>query len=166
MGEEDASYRRRSRTPPSESFSYDEAHHHKRRYKSPPRRGLGNDTMSKTLNQISKSPFMRKIEGAILPQQFHQPTFTIYNGRTDPVEHVSHFNQRMAIHSKDEALMCKVFPFSLEPVAMRWFDGLRADSIDSFKELTWEFGSCFIMCSMFLGPWIPYCPYPCKKGKL
>ena len=65
--EEDASYRRRSRTPPSESFSYDKEHHHKHRYKSLPRRGLGNDAMSKELNQISKSPFTHKIEGAILP---------------------------------------------------------------------------------------------------
>ncbi|XP_050255210.1 uncharacterized protein LOC126701119 [Quercus robur] len=52
----------------------------------------------------------------------------------------------MAVHSKDEALMCKVFPSSLGLMAMRWFDGLRADSIDSFKELTWVFGSCFITC--------------------
>ena len=42
----------------------------------------------------------------------------------------------MAVYSKDEALMCKVFPSNLGPVAMRWFDGLRADSIDSFKGLT------------------------------
>ena len=41
------------------------------------------------------------------------------------MEHVSHFNQRMAVYSKDEALMCKVFPSSLGPMAMRWFDGLR-----------------------------------------
>ena len=51
------------------------------------------------------------------------------------------------MHSKNEALMCKVFPSSLGPVAMRWFDGLRASSIDSFKELTWAFGSRFITCS-------------------
>ena len=43
--------------------------------------------------------------------------------------------------------MCKVFPSSLGLVAMRWFDGLRASSIDSFKELTWAFGSRFITCS-------------------
>nr|XP_023882028.1 uncharacterized protein LOC111994389 [Quercus suber] len=46
----------------------------------------------------------------------------------------------MAVHSKDEALMCKAFPFSLGPVAMRWFDSLKADFISSFKELTQEFG--------------------------
>ena len=60
----------------------------------------------------------------------------MYNGQTDPVEHESHFNQRMAMHSKNKALMCKVFPSSLRPVAMRWFNGLGANSIDSFKELT------------------------------
>ena len=65
----------------------------------------------------------------------------------DPVEHVSQFNQRMVVHTKDEALMCKVFPSSLGPVAMRWFDGLRANSINSFKELTQTFGSRFITCS-------------------
>ena len=53
----------------------------------------------------------------------------------------------MAIHSKDEALMCKVFPSSLGPVAMRWFDGLRVNSIDSFKKLTQAYGACFITCS-------------------
>lgn len=30
---------------------------------------------------------------------------------------------------------------------MRWFDGLRVDSIDSFKELTRAFGSRFITCT-------------------
>ena len=43
--------------------------------------------------------------------------------------------------------MCKVFPSNLGPVAMRWFNGLGAGSIDSFKELTRAFGSRFITCS-------------------
>ena len=71
----------------------------------------------------------------------------MYNGRMNSVKHVSHFNQRMAVHYKNEALMCKVFPSSLGPVAMRWFNGLGASSIDSFKDLTQAFGSRFITCS-------------------
>ena len=59
------------------------------------------------------------------------------------MEHISQFNQRMAVHSKDEALMCKVFPSSLGPVAMRWFNGLKANSIDSYRQLTQAFGSRF-----------------------
>ncbi|XP_065619080.1 uncharacterized protein LOC136063100 [Quercus suber] len=52
----------------------------------------------------------------------------------------------MAIYSKDEALMCKVFPSSLGPIAMRWFDDLKAESISSFHELTQAFGSRFVTC--------------------
>ena len=90
--EEDASNRQRLRTPLSESFSCDEEHYHQRKYKSPPRNGVRNDVMSKALNQIFKSHFTRKIEGAKLPRRFLQLTFTIYNGRTDPIEHMSQFN--------------------------------------------------------------------------
>ena len=146
--EEDGSYRLRSRTSPSESFLCDEDYHRERRCKSPSRKGLRNDTMSKVLNQISRSPFKHRIEGGKLPQpMFAQPTFTMYNGRVDPIEHVSHFNQRMAIHFRNKALICKVFPSSLGPVAIRWFDGLGVGSIDSFKELSLAFGSPFITCN-------------------
>ena len=150
--EKDGSYRLRSRTPPSESFSYDKDYHHERRNKNSSSKGLGNDAMSRALNQISISPFTRRIEEGRLPWQFTQPTFTMYNGRTNHVEHVSHFNQRMAVHFKNKALMCKVFPSSLGPVVMRWFDGPGAGSINSFKELTKAFGSHFITCSRVLRP--------------
>ena len=71
----------------------------------------------------------------------------MYNGRMDHVKHVSQFNQRMVIYSKNEVLMCKVFPSSLGPMAVRWFDGLRPNSINSFKQLTQAFGSRFITSS-------------------
>ena len=103
--------------------------------------------MNKALSQISKSPFTHKIEGTKLSWHFHQPTFLLYNGRSDPVEHVSQFIQRMAIHSKDEALLCKIFPSNLGPVAIRWFNSLKANSINSFRELTQAFGSRFVTCS-------------------
>ena len=92
--------------------------------------------MNEALSQIARSPFTRSIEGAGLSRRFHQHTFSLYNGQTDPVEHVNHFSQKMAVHSKDEALMCKIFPSSLGPMAMTWFNGLKANSIDSFKKLT------------------------------
>ena len=71
----------------------------------------------------------------------------MYNGRMDPVNHASHFNQRMIIHSKNEALLCKVFSSSLGPIVMRWFDGLKEGSISSFKELTRAFRAHFVTCS-------------------
>ena len=103
--------------------------------------------MKKALSQISKSPFTQGIEKAKLPRRFHQPTFTMYNERTDPVEHVSQFKQKMDVHSQDETLLCRVFPSSLGLMSMRWFDGLRTNSIGSFKKFTQSFCSQFITCN-------------------
>ncbi|XP_075640680.1 uncharacterized protein LOC142612476 [Castanea sativa] len=104
----------------------------------------GSDAMGKALRQIAKSPFVIGINRAKLPRRFSQPIFTMYNGRTDPMEHVSHFSQKMAVYSNNEALMCRVFPSSLGPVAMRWFDALAEGSLKSFEELTMAFGARFI----------------------
>ena len=43
--------------------------------------------------------------------------------------------------------MCKVFPCSLGPIAMRWFDGLKEGFIRSFEELTRAFRARVVMCS-------------------
>jgi len=58
----------------------------------------------------------------------------------------------MVVHSRNEVLMCKVFPFSLGPVMMRWFDGLDEGSIGSFQELTRAFGARFVHVAGFLVP--------------
>ena len=77
---DNATYRRRSRTPPSETFSSDKEYHRKRKNKSPTHKGLGNNAMNEALSQVARSLFMRNIEGASLPRRFHQPTFSFYNG--------------------------------------------------------------------------------------
>ena len=148
----DRSYWRRSRTPPSETYlaslHLDKLEkNNNRSEKGPPHHAKGNDAMSKPLQQIFKSPFVKRINKAKLPHHFSQPMFTIYNGRIDLVEHVSHFNQKMVIHASKEALMCKVFPSSLGLVTMRWFDALEEGSIRSFEELTQAFSARFITCS-------------------
>ena len=65
---DDATYRRRSRTPPSETFSCDEEYRRKRKNKSPTHKGLGNNAMNEALSQVTKSPFTQNIEGASLPR--------------------------------------------------------------------------------------------------
>ena len=54
---DDATYRRRSRTPPSETFSGDEEYRHKHKNKSPTHKGLRNNAMNEALNQVVRSPF-------------------------------------------------------------------------------------------------------------
>ena len=151
-GSRDRLYHRRSRTPSSESYSTS-THKDKwekssyDREKMPSHHGMGNNAMSKALQQISKSPFVRRIKKARLPHRFSQPTFAIYNERTNLVEHVSHFNQMMAVHANNKALMCKVFPSSLGPVTMCWFNALEEGLVGSFEELTKAFEARFITCS-------------------
>ncbi|XP_065623789.1 uncharacterized protein LOC136065054 [Quercus suber] len=139
--EQDVTYEQRSRAPISKSFSYEEEHRRK------------------------KSPFTHRIERARLSRRFNQPTFTIYNGKTDPVEHVGHFNQRMVVYSRDKALMCKVFPYSLGPVAMRWFNNLKADSINSYQELTQAFGSRFVTYRRVARPLSSLLSLSMRKGE-
>ena len=163
--EEDTIYKQWSRTPPSESFSCEEEYLHKSKCRSPFRKGVGIDVMKKALSQISKSPFTRGIEKAKLPRRFYQPTFAMYNGRTDPIKQVSQFKQKVAIHSQDEALLCRVFPSSLGLMLMRWFDGLRINSINSFKKLTQSFYSRFITCSRVPQPLNSLLSLSMKEGE-
>ena len=144
-------YRRRSKTPPSETFSYEEERHQKRKRRSPSPRGIGHDTISRALNQLSRSPFTHRIEEAVLPRQFQQLAFSIYNGNTD--------------HSKDEVLMCKVFPSSLGPAAMRWFNGLKANFINSYRQLTQAFGSPFITNNRAPQPLSALLSLPMRDGE-
>ena len=90
--EEDGSYRRTSRTPLSDSLSYDEEYHHEHRNRNSCSKGLGNDALCKAFKRISRSIFTCRIEKGRLSRRFTQPTFTMYNGCMDLVEHVSHFN--------------------------------------------------------------------------
>jgi len=69
-GEENDSYRLRSKTPLNESLLYDEDYHHKYRNKNLSFKGLGNDAMSRAFNQIFRSPFTCKIKEGRLPWWF------------------------------------------------------------------------------------------------
>ena len=76
-----------------------------------------------------------------------RPSFNSYDGKKDPMEHVSHYIQMMSLHTYNDALMCKVFPSSFGYTILRWFNGLRKCSIHSFAELIQEFGVRFMTCS-------------------
>ena len=110
------------------------------------------DAMSRALQRTARSPFFDEIECNEMPKWFNRPPFICYDGKTNPVEHVSQYIQLMSLYSQNDGLMCKVFPSSLGPMAMRWFNGLRKGSIHNFKELIQAFGACFITCNWVLQP--------------
>ena len=85
-----------------------------------------------------------------MPNRFTQLPFNSYDRKMDLVEHLSHYIQMMFLHTHNDALMCKVFPSSLRPTTLRWFNGLQKDSIHSFTELIQEFGVRFVTYSRVL----------------
>ena len=110
-------------------------------------------------DEIERAPMPSKftrpsdeIERAPMPSKFTRPSFNSYEGKTDPVEHVSHYIHMMSLHSHNDTLMSKVFPSILGSTALRWFNGLRKGSIRSFAELIHEFGSRFVTCSRVQQP--------------
>ena len=105
------------------------------------------DAMSRALRKVARSPFSNEIERAKMPDRFARPPFNCYDGKIDPVEYISNYIQMMSLHTPNDALMCKVFPSSLGPTALRWFNGLWKGSIRSFSKLIQEFGVRFVTCS-------------------
>ena len=105
------------------------------------------DAMSRALRRATRSLFSNNIEWAPMPSRFTWPPFNSYNGKMDLVEHVNHYIHMMSPHTHNDALICKVFPSSLRPTALKWFNGLRKGSIHSFTKLIQEFGARFVTCS-------------------
>ena len=108
------------------------------------------DTMSQALCRAARAPFLDDIERAPMPSRFTRPPFNSYDGKTDLVEHVSHYIQMMSLHIHNDVLMRKVFLSSLRSTTLRWFNGLWKGSIHSFVELIQEFGVRFVTCSRVL----------------
>ena len=71
----------------------------------------------------------------------------------------------MSVHYGNEALMCKVFPSNLEPVAMRWFDALEERSIRFFEELIRAFSARFVTCSRVPKPLDSLLSIAMREGK-
>ena len=79
------------------------------------------DIANKSLGEQNGSPFTSRITYAPPPKKFSMPKFNIYNGRTDPADHVRYYQQVMAYWFSDDPMMCRMFQASLGDVALRWF---------------------------------------------
>lgn len=71
---------------------------------SPERRRPQNaamDTMSQALRRAARSPFSEEIERAPMLSRFSRPPFISYDGKTNLIEHVSHYIQIMSLHNQN-----------------------------------------------------------------
>ena len=91
-------------------------------------------------HSYADSPFVDSIALVEMPKKFSFPNMKIYDGTTDPTDHIASYKQRMftaAIpREQREACMCKSFGSSLQGPALQWYTNLANNSISSFAQLT------------------------------
>ena len=59
----------------------------------------------------------------------------MFDGSTDPYDHMLHYNQAKTLNAGNDLLLCKVFLASLRGLALAWFHNLSRNSINMFYEL-------------------------------
>ncbi|XP_028054705.1 uncharacterized protein LOC114258897 [Camellia sinensis] len=99
--------------------------------------------MNKKLARLTATPLSPEIESTLLLAGFHQPKFTLYDGKTDPYIHVSHYRQVMVGHRRNDVFMCLIFPASLEKLGLKWFERLSKGSIEGWQQLAKAFVTRF-----------------------
>ena len=59
----------------------------------------------------------------------------MFDGSTDPYDHMFHYNQAMTMNAGDDLLLCKVFSTSLRGPTLTWFHKLPRSSIHTLNKL-------------------------------
>ena len=81
------------------------------------------------------SPLEQHILDYEPPCELAIPAFTMFDGSTDPYDHILYYNQVMILNTDNDRLLCKVFPAMLQGPALAWFHKLPCNSINSFNDL-------------------------------
>ncbi|GKU97906.1 hypothetical protein SLEP1_g10981 [Rubroshorea leprosula] len=77
------------------------------------------------------------------PVGFRIPQLETYDGTKDPDDHLHAFYSCMQAQNVSEALMCKIFPFTLRGNARTWYYSLPLRSISSYTEMASTFATKF-----------------------
>ncbi|RVW17419.1 hypothetical protein CK203_094149 [Vitis vinifera] len=96
-------------------------------------------SISKRLDDMLSTPFCSHIIHYEPPRGFLVPKFSTYDGTNDPFDHIMHYRQLMTLDIGNDALLCKVFPASLQGQALSWFHRLPPNSVDNFRDLSEAF---------------------------
>ncbi|GKU90859.1 hypothetical protein SLEP1_g4803 [Rubroshorea leprosula] len=77
------------------------------------------------------------------PVSFKIPQLETYDGMKDPDDHLHAFYSCMQAQNASDALMCKIFPFTLRGNARTWYYSLPPRSISSYTEMASAFATKF-----------------------
>ena len=94
-------------------------------------------------------PFSSLIINHEPPRGFIVTRFFAYDGSTDPFDHIMHYRQIMTLDIGNDALLCKIFPTSLQGQAFSWFHRLPMNSIDNFRDISKAFVGQYLCSTQY-----------------
>ncbi|KAL0463041.1 UNVERIFIED_CONTAM: hypothetical protein Slati_0191700 [Sesamum latifolium] len=77
-------------------------------------------------------PFTEAVMVDELPMNYRTPTIAEYDGTTDPMEHLSGFENAALLHRYTDGIKCRVGAFAR--ATQQWFNQLPVGAIESFQE--------------------------------
>ena len=87
----------------------------------------------------TRLPFNRKINEARLSEGFKLPAIKSYKGKSNPQDHLDHFNDLIELHLVSEMAKCRVFIVTLRGGAKKWLRVVLTGLISSWQELSTSF---------------------------
>ncbi|XP_057485073.1 uncharacterized protein LOC130771473 [Actinidia eriantha] len=100
-----------------------------------------------TLIRQTEPPFTERILRAWISSKFKLPAqLGIYEGKTDPMDHLDSYKSLMSLQGCSDEVMCKAFSFTLKGPPRSWFRKLSPGTIDSFGDLSRLFVANFMSC--------------------
>ncbi|KAH7846136.1 hypothetical protein Vadar_010382 [Vaccinium darrowii] len=80
------------------------------------------------------------------------PHLDAFGGTTDPLDHLETYKNLMMPQAAPDEIMCRAFPVTLKGSAWTWFNKLKPQSINNFKQLSKSFVSYFIARQKYSKP--------------
>ncbi|CAH9086678.1 unnamed protein product [Cuscuta epithymum] len=87
----------------------------------------------------TRTPFTPRVLAAKIPHKYRGQPIKPYEGKTDPQEHYSRYQNSMMMMGASDEYLCRWFLSTLEGPAYEWFNRLPEGSIDSWQELAHRF---------------------------
>ncbi|GFY82290.1 hypothetical protein Acr_02g0005300 [Actinidia rufa] len=99
----------------------------------PNERGIGTEHQSDRQIHHSRKRVLR----TRISSKFKLPTqLGIYEGKTDPMDHLDSYKSLMSLQGCSDEVMCKAFSATLKGPVRSWFRKLSPGTVDSFGELS------------------------------
>ncbi|GFZ19296.1 hypothetical protein Acr_28g0000010, partial [Actinidia rufa] len=109
--------------------------------------GVGAPVTVDTLIKQTEPPFTERILRARISSKFKLPAqLGMYEGKTDPMDHLDSYKSLMSLQGCSDEVMCKAFSATLKGPARSWFRKLSPGTIDSFGDLSRLFVANFMSC--------------------